>query len=87
MTKSEEKKVTKKNRDIAKKTPEKNESEKIENKILEEDKQPSQIASPDKEDIISETKLIEDNALKNNLDNKITPSDSENSGVVVQPSF
>ena len=109
LTKSEEKKVTKKNRDIAKKTPEKNESEKIENKIIEEDKQPSQPASPestsienkiseeekqpsqpslpDKEDIILETKLIEDNASKNNLDNKITAPDSENSGVVVQPSF
>jgi hypothetical protein len=110
LTKSEEKKVTKKNRDIAKKTPEKNESAKTENKIIEEDKQASQPVSPesktienkiteedmqpsspdkapDKEDIISETILIEDNASKNNLDNKITAPELDNSSVVVQPSF
>ena len=109
LTQSEEKKVAKKNRNIPKKTPEKNESamignkiteedkqalqielpesKTIENKIVEEDKKPSQLASPNKEDIISKTKLIEDNASKNNLDNKITSPESENSGVVVQPSF
>ena len=87
LTQSEEKKVAKKNRDVPKKTPEKNESAMIENKIIEEDKQPSQLISPDKEDIISKTKLIEDNASINNLDNKITSPESENSGVVVQPSF
>jgi hypothetical protein len=88
LTQSEEKKVAKQNRNITKITPEKNEPSLIENKIVEEVKQTPQIESPDKEDIISETKLIEDNdASKKNLDNKITSPNLENSGVVVQPSF
>lgn len=94
LTQSEEKKVAKQNRNITKITPEKNEPSLIENKIVEEVKQTPQIESPDKEDIISETKLIKDNdviedndASKKNLDNKITSPNLENSGVVVQPSF